>query len=136
MRKSNITVNAIEKTITVSRSFYKKASNYGTNEYKELRKAMRDNPDFTIEFKKVQKKTSNGLDFSRMADYIKTQPNSDERLAEFEEIKTIASAKGSLYPLTKKWFLETYPEYKESTLKITSNSAALKADTNANVNAA
>ena len=136
MRKSNITVNAIEKTITVSRSFYKKASNYGTNEYKELRKAVRYNHDFTIEFKKVQKKTYNGLDFSRMADYIKTQPNSDERLAEFEEIKTIASAKGSLYPLTKKWFLETYPEYKESTLKITSNSAALKADTNANDNAA
>lgn len=136
MRKSNITVNAIEKTITVSRSFYKKASSYGTNEYKELRKAMRDNSDFTVEFKKIQKKTYNGLDFSRMTDYIKTQPNSDERLAEFEEIKTIASAKGSLYPLTKKWFLETYPEYKESTLKITSNSAAPKADTNANVNAA
>lgn len=136
MKKSNITVNAFEKTITVSRSFYKKACNYGTNEYNELRKAMSENPDFIIEFKKIQKKTYNGLDFSRMEDYIRTQPRSAERLAEFEEIKKVAGAKCSLYPLTKKWFLETYPEYKESTLKITSNSDAPKADNSANVNAA
>lgn len=136
MKKSNITVNAIEKTITVSRSFYNKACHYGTNEYNELRKAMSENPDFIIEFKKIQKKTYNGLDFSHMEDYIMTQPRSAERLAEFEEIKKVAGAKCGLYPLTKKWFLETYPEYKESTLKIQSNSDAPKADNSANVNAA
>ena len=100
------------------------------------RKAMSENPDFIIEFKKIQKKTYNGLDFSRMEDYIRTQPRSAERLAEFKEIKKVAGAKCGLYPLTKKWFLETYPEYKESTLKIPSNSDAPKADNSANVNAA
>ena len=122
MKKSNITINAIENTIIVSKSFYKKASTYGTSEYQELRKAMNENSGFAISFKTIEKKTYNGLDFARMEAYIKTQPKSAERLAEFEEIKKVASAKGSLYPLTKKWFFETYPEYKTSEIKLTADS--------------
>ena len=112
--KSNIIVNTIENTITVSESFYKKASVYGTAEYAELRNATLDNPAFKIVFKATERKTSHGLTFDRMAEYIKTQPNSENRMREFEAVKAIAEAKGGKYPLTKKWFLATYPEYKKN----------------------
>lgn len=47
-----------------------------------------------------------------MEAYIITQPNSEANLKEFAAVKIIAEAKGSKYPLTKKWFLQTFPEYK------------------------
>lgn len=114
MKKANIIIDQINKTITISKSFYKKASVYGSDEYGELRIAIVENQSFKIVFKTVEKKTYHGLSFSRMEEYIKTQTNSKERLIEFEKVKEIAKAKGSQYPLTKKWFLETYPEYKEN----------------------
>ena len=50
----------------------------------------------------------------RMVAYIKTQANSEENLRTMERVMLIAEAKGAKYPLTKKWFLETFPEYKEN----------------------
>ena len=112
MKKSNITINAIENTITISKAFYKKASTYGSAEYKELRSAIKENPSAQIIFKTFEKKTYGGLTFEKMMDYIKTQPDSEKMLIKFAAVQRIAKAKGSLYPLTKKWFLNAYPSYK------------------------
>ena len=49
-----------------------------------------------------------------MAEYINTQPNSEANLKEFEAVMKVAEAKGSKYPLTKKWFLEKFPKYKKN----------------------
>ena len=114
MKKTAIEINAIEGTITVSKAFYKKASVFGSAEYIALREAMRDNPTFKIVFKTIEKKTYSGLTFQKMEDYIKTQPDSDKMLAKFAAVQRIAKAKGSLYPLTKKWFLNAYPSYKDN----------------------
>ena len=109
-----ITVNLIEKTIEVSKTFYKKASNPKTAEYRELRAAMIENPTFDVLLKESDKKSYNGLDFDRMKEYIETQPNKEANLEELERVMEIAEAKGAKYPLTKKWFLKTFPEYKNS----------------------
>ena len=111
-KKNAIEINAIETTIIVSKAFYKKASAYGSAEYAILREAMRDNPTFEIAFKTIEKKTYNGLTFEKMMDYIKTQPDSDKMQKKFAAVQRVAKAKGSLYPLTKKWFLKAYPGYK------------------------
>lgn len=110
----NINVDIITKTITISKAFYKKASDPRTAEYRELRTAVIENADFRIVFKTSDKKTYNGLTFKRMKEYIETQSNSEAILAEFESVQKVAEAKGSKYPLTKKWFLETFPNYKLS----------------------
>ena len=113
MKKNVITVNAIAKEIVITKSFYKKASAYGTDEYKLLKEVMRENEGFEIVFKKSEgKKTYNGLSFDRMEEYIKTQANSEENLKEYEAIKKVAKAKGGLYPLTKQWFLAKFKDYK------------------------
>ena len=65
----NITANLIDNTLTVSKSFYKKASVCGSAEYYELRQAMIENPKFKIVFKSIEKKTYNGLTFAVMKAY-------------------------------------------------------------------
>lgn len=114
MKKSNIIFNASENTYTVSKTFYKKASVFGSAEYKELRRAILDNPTAQIIFKTSDKKTYKALTFKVMEAYIKTQSDSEKMLMKFEAVKRIAKAKGSLYPLTKKWFLKAYPDFKEN----------------------
>ena len=112
--KRNIIVSTEDRTLTVSKSFYKRASVYGTDEYRELRRATDENQGFKIEIGPVGKKTYKYLTFKRMAEYIETQPDSENRMREFEAVKTVAETKGSKYPLTKQWFLATYPEYKKN----------------------
>ena len=77
---------------------------------------------------KAQKSIDARVKLERMEDYIKTQKDSESRLVEFASVQKVAKAKGSLYPLTKKWFLETYPEYKENSV------AAAEIGNNAAVN--
>ena len=94
-KKTNIIINVLDKTIVVSKSYYKRACVYGTVEYTELRGAMMDNPEFKIEFKTSDKKTYGGLSLEKMAEYIRTQENSEALLAELEKVEAIA--KDSLY---------------------------------------
>ena len=110
--KKNISINYEDSQLIVSKAFYKKAAVFGSAEYHELRQAMHENPEFKIEFKIIKKKTYRNLSFGAMEDYIKMQTNSKELLEEFNQAKRIAKAKGSLYPQTKKWFLNTFPAYK------------------------
>ena len=115
-KNNNITVNHEDNTLTVSKAFYKKASAFGSDEYYALRAAKQENEGYSIVFKTSDKKTYHGLSFKTMEAYIKTQPDSENRLMEFEAVKRIAEIKGGKYPLTKKWFLMTYPEYKKNTV--------------------
>ena len=111
--KSSVKINAIAKTITVSKSFFKKASSYGSAEYEALRSAMNDNPGFKIVFKTTERNDHNGLTFRVMEEYIMSQPNAEVNLKKFEAVKRIAKAKNGLYPLTKNWFLKTFSDYLE-----------------------
>ena len=105
-------VDPINETITITKAYYKKACIFGSAEYYELRQIRAENVGFAIEFKAIEKKTYKDLTFERMAEYIETQPNSEKQLIVFEAVKHVAEKKGSKYPLTKKWFLKNYPEYK------------------------
>ena len=118
MRK-NLLINIIERKIEVSNAFYKRACKYGTEEYRVLMDALQENPEFEVKIKTSKKKTYSKLTFQVMKDYIETLPDRDEKLALFEAAKNVAKTKGGLYPITKHWFLETFPEYN---LKVVSES--------------
>lgn len=114
MNKQNtFTFNHIEKTIIGTKSAIKRASVLGSDEYKILNKMMKEQPTYTVSEKifnkKVEsKKTYNGLTLSKMEEFIKTQPNSEENIVLFEAVKKVAKARNALYPLTKQWFLEKF----------------------------
>ncbi len=116
--KNNISVSFATKTLSMTKSFYKKACKVGTPEYYELRKAMNENPTFDLRITtNTKKKTYSDLTIERMKEYISLLPNSEENLATLERVMKVAEAKGAKYPFTKKWFLATFPEYKENDVK-------------------
>ena len=114
--------NFVEKTIVGSAAAIKRANKGLNPEFKELTDMLAQHPDFTVVTKiiekKKDKKTYSKLTFDRMEEYIRTQFSDKEvlkaKLVEFEAIQKVADAKGAKYPLTKKWFLAAYPEYKEN----------------------
>lgn len=114
------TLDFQEQTIIGSKSAIEKAGHIGSPQYKELCEVIQAHPTFKVAEKVIKtqndKATYHGLTFEIMQDYIKTQPGSEMNLAKFEVVKRIAKAKNSLYPLTKKWFLSTFPSYKENSI--------------------
>lgn len=120
--KTRFTYNFIEKAIIGSKAAIERANKGKNPEYTELSGMLAAHPDFTVKVKDIQKKegkkTYRKLTFDRMEEYIKTQFADEKtlntKLIEFKAIQKVAEAKGAKYPLTKKWFLNTYTEFKES----------------------
>ncbi len=112
------TYNFVNKTIVGTKSAINRANKGLKPEYDTLCEMLAEHPDFTVAEKQIKhkadKKKYKGLTLPRMEAYIETQPNSKERLIEFKAIQKVAEAKGAKYPLTKKWFLVTFPEFKEN----------------------
>ena len=93
-------------------------ANKGMNpEYTELTRMLAAQPTYKVVEKAIKtndkKQKYSNLTFDRMEEYIKTLTDSSQKLIELEAVKKVAAAKGAKYPLTKKWFLAKYPEYKE-----------------------
>lgn len=116
--KNYFNYDFINKAIVGSSSAIKRANAGNGREYRELSRMLAEHPDFKVMPKEIkgnpEKKKYHGLTFDRMKEYILTQPDSENRVKVFEKVQEIAEAKGAKYPLTKKWFLKTYPEYKEN----------------------
>ena len=120
--KTRFTYNFVEKAIIGSKAAIERANKGKNPEYAELSGMLAAHPDFTVRVKDIQKKegkkTYSKLTFDRMEEYIKTQFSDkavlNTKLVEFSAIQKVAEAKGAKYPLTKKWFLSTYPSFKEN----------------------
>ena len=110
--------NFVEKTIVGSNAAIQRANRGLNPEFKELTDMLAQHPDFTVTAKIIEKKegkkTYRALTIERMAVYISLQADSDAKMVEFNTIQKVAETKGAKYPLTKKWFLEKYPEYKDN----------------------
>lgn len=108
-----ITIDIIGKKLYISNAFYKKACNGNSVEYKVLHQMMSENVGFELAFKVVEdKRTYKELTYAVMETYIKDNENSESNLALFNEVKKEAEAESSGYPLVKKWFLDTFEEFK------------------------
>lgn len=107
-------------SIIASATTLKKARNPQSAECKILLRMMSEHPDFEVAEKEINKKdgkqTYKGLTFQAMTDYIKTQADSEAEIRKYEVVRHIAKIKGSEYALTKKWFLNAYPTYKEKAI--------------------
>ena len=116
--KTIFTLNFVNKSIVGTKSAIARANKCLEPEYSELCALLEKHPSFKVAVKKIEKKkdkkTYHGLSFQAMKDFIATQENSKLMLAKFEKVMEVAEAKGAKYPLTKKWFLKNYPNYKSN----------------------
>jgi hypothetical protein len=132
--KKNFSYDFEHKAIIGSKSAINRANKGLNPEYKELSEMLAAMPSFSVQIKDIKKKKDQKrypqLTFKKMEDYIRTQFSDEKELErkiiEFKAIQKVADAKGAKYPLTKKWFLSTYPEYKDS--DVSENEAAAEMD--------
>ncbi len=108
-------------TLTMDRTFAKKASVVGSEEYNLLQAARRDYPTYDVKTRQIKRNTAKecyaGLTYEYMRKYISHKESDETRgtvLAQFDELITISQchSKGKRYPTIKKWFLDNYPEVK------------------------
>lgn len=127
----HFTYNFVAKTIVGSKRSIDRANKGLSPEYEELTQMLAEQPTFNVAQKvinkKAEKKTYSKLTLTRMEEYIKTQADADNKIIEFKAVQKVAEAKGAKYPLTKKWFLATYPEYKENEISTEQTEALIAA---------
>lgn len=108
-------IDFANKTITVTKSFYKKAQRAGTAEFNLLMDAMNKAPTFSIEFKTTKKQTYRNLSYGNIEAFIKASDREDVDaiLEEFERVKKQSKAQTGPYAYVKSWFLGVFPDFKE-----------------------
>ena len=115
----NVTINAKNRTIEITKQFQKAASRFGSEEYKALRDAQNENPSYKVVIKKSCKKSTDsnkGLTYSYMEKYIEN--HDDEKKSIMEEYKMMRGtsvealeleAESCSYQDIKEWFFGKYP---------------------------
>ena len=112
-------VNMFERTIVLTKKEMNAASRYGTDAYKALQDARRDNPGYEViiltRTVKTQRETYKGLTYEYMEKYIKT--HDDEKGTIWREYKICRGKpldEKDLIPVPytfremREWFLEKY----------------------------
>ena len=118
MKNANYAIDYITATITITKKFYKAASILNSPEYKELMQIRRDNPNFTIALREIQKKQGKksyrNLTFDNMRTFIENYETDDDlradRLQQFDRVKELSKSQAGPYAYVKAWFLEQYGE--------------------------
>ena len=116
---TNITINAKDNTIVITKAFAKKASRFESPEYKALQRARNDYPNFSIEVRTAPKKKDSfkGLTYAYMEKYIAKHDDAEQTIMkEYEMLRGIgeeaesAMAESASYGEMKEWFLNKFPE--------------------------
>ena len=117
--KNSIMLNHENKTIVITKEFSKKASTYGTTEYKELLKIKNDFRDYQIVVRSAPRRTHsiNDITLADMRAYIKKHDDEEKSImAKFESMvneKTGEKLIRTSFFAIKKWFFEQYPDLKK-----------------------
>lgn len=119
MTNINITINAKNRTIEINKATATAAAKFGTEAYKLLQEARRDNPGYRVVTvaKKTAKPTFKGLTFDYMKKYIEKHDDAEKSImaeylflrGESAEAKDV-NADSASYGEIKDWFFETFPE--------------------------
>lgn len=114
----NYTFNHTTKTIILSKSFDKKAKNPLNPEFDELVALINKLPNYKVTVKVTQTKAGKKLHFTAMREYIrKTYGENSIMEKKFDKALELGETHGSgKYLFVRKWFLETFPNYKPATV--------------------
>ena len=118
---TNITINNRKNIIEITKAFEKAASRFGSSEYKDLRQAMIDNPNFKVVVNKRKTATTSfkGLTYDFMENYIKAHDDDGTAMIEFKNLRATSDeakavgAEALSYGEIKAWFFQQYPEFAE-----------------------
>ena len=114
-----MTIRYTTNTIEMTKKFAKAAEKFGSDEYKSLQEARRDNPTFKVVIvsrKATEKKDSyKGLTYEYMEKYINAHDDAEAKMKEYKNLRGLSEeAKAALaepcsYNEIRAWFLNAYP---------------------------
>lgn len=116
---SGMKINHVANTIVVTKSFYEEACKFGTQEYEQLNKVKKDNPQMSVAIRQTKaaghRSENKGLTYKYMRKFISAMDS--ENLITFEKIilhyESYEYENSAVYQQVKEWFLENYPDHKE-----------------------
>lgn len=105
----------VRNVLTCTSAYLKKASQLGTEEYREIIQYRHDNPGMTIEVmeKKSAANRPASISFAQMEKFISLCHDSENRLNQFQKIKSLSKIQASPYSYVKTWFLNNYANYSD-----------------------
>ena len=115
---TNIYINSKNATIELTKVFAKKASCFGSEEYKQLQMARADYPNYRVVTKSVSKRNDHfkGLTYAYMEKYM-NEHKEEDLLQEYytlcgkdENGKAAEFAATASYGEVKEWFLINHPQ--------------------------
>ena len=111
---ANIRINNTKREIVITKAFAKKAEQFRSDEYYELREAKNDNPTFKVVVNKASKRdTMKGLTFKFIMQYVEKN-GTEAQMDEFETMtKNEDGIQSMSYGEVKEWFLVSFPEVVE-----------------------
>lgn len=118
---SNIIINNRKHSIEITKAFEKKASIFGSEEYKQLKEAKLDFPTYAVRVKTVSKrKIENRITLNDIVAYVEKHCGEESKeMSELRELRgtSIKEAEGifnveetASFADIKKWFFNTFPE--------------------------
>lgn len=115
---TTLKVNHATRSITITKSFNKKASEFGSTEYETMKDLRIDFPDYKVKVKEIKKnthkKTYAKLTYENMKKHIAyVEGIESDSLTRLETLIIAAKIQPSPYAYVKKWFLDNYPDYRE-----------------------
>lgn len=115
MKRNEIIVELNGNTATASKSFLKKASVFGTEEYKMFREFRAQNPYVQVVAKTIKKnpdkKTYRNMTYANMREFIKTKEPG--MLSELDEQINLSKVQVNPYRAVLAWFIQKFPKYDE-----------------------
>ena len=105
-----------DNTAIVTKAFQKKASIYGTDEFKLWREYKAQFPDAVMTTKEIKKnpnkKTSTkNMTYENMALYIKEQEDAETLMKEFKSIYNKSKVQANPYRYVLAWFKQKFEDY-------------------------
>ena len=113
MKRNAYTIDHLNATVTVTKSFLKEAGVIGSPAYNEMLRLRRELPQYEIsvhEAKKRQSEEAYGkLTYKKMGAYIEAKEGEKSPvLAEFEKVQKLAKVQKNPFLYVKEWFLNRY----------------------------
>ncbi len=116
-KRAGYSYDALTNTLTATKSFMNKASQYGTAEYNIIKGLRADNPNMKFEVaERVASKTDNRPVTAKYADmehFIKQFPQEQQKnlMERYNKVKALSKTYRSPYKFVLDWFLDYFPLY-------------------------
>lgn len=114
--KNGYKIDFASGTIFVTKAFMKEAETYNSNAYNIIMTLKLDLPNMRVVVQERNRKSRkrDNLTYANMLRFINCQNNAEVLIKEFVKVRDLASGQGgNAYQNVKRWFLQTFPNYKD-----------------------